>query len=40
MKIIETFFESILFNSRFITILAVLGTLAASVVMFLAGTLL
>jgi uncharacterized membrane protein YqhA len=39
MKLVETIFETILFNSRFITITAVFGTLAASVVMFLAGTL-
>ncbi|MDR1686973.1 MAG: YqhA family protein [Desulfovibrio sp.] len=39
MKIIEAIIETFLFNSRFITILAVLGTLAASIVMFLAGTL-
>jgi uncharacterized membrane protein YqhA len=39
MKIIEQIFETILFGSRFVTILAVLGTLAASVCMFIKGTL-
>jgi uncharacterized membrane protein YqhA len=36
---IETVFETFLFNSRLIVILAVLGSLAGSVLMFLKGTL-
>jgi uncharacterized membrane protein YqhA len=39
LKKIEMIFETVLFNSRFITLFAVIGTLAASVVMFLKGTL-
>ncbi|MDR1810562.1 MAG: YqhA family protein [Prevotella sp.] len=36
---VENVFETFLFNCRFITILAVLGSLLASVVMFVNGTL-
>jgi uncharacterized membrane protein YqhA len=38
MKILEEVFETILFNSRLVTILAVLGALASAVVMFIKGT--
>ncbi|MDR2971634.1 MAG: YqhA family protein [Bacteroidales bacterium] len=37
-KIIESIFESFLFNSRFVVILAVLGSLTASVVLFVTST--
>jgi len=36
---LETLFETILFNSRIIVILAVIGSLASSVLMFVHGTL-
>ena len=38
-SLIETIFETFLFNSRLIVILAVLGSLVGSVLMFLKGTL-
>jgi uncharacterized membrane protein YqhA len=38
MRTLENFFESLLRNSRFITLLAVLGSLFASAIMFLKGT--
>ena len=38
MRRLENIFESFLFNSRFITLLAVLGALFASVIMFVKGT--
>ncbi|MDR2050294.1 MAG: YqhA family protein [Deltaproteobacteria bacterium] len=39
MKIIEEIFETFLFNSRIIALVAVLGSLVASFVMFIKGTL-
>ena len=39
-NIIESVFETLLFNTRFIVITAVLGSLVASVIMFVQGTLL
>ncbi len=39
-NIIESVFETLLFNTRFIVITAVLGSLVASVVMYVQGTLL
>jgi uncharacterized membrane protein YqhA len=39
MRKVEQFFEVFLFNSRLITLLAVLGSLFSSVVMFIMGTL-
>jgi uncharacterized membrane protein YqhA len=38
MRKLENIFESFLFNSRFVTLLAVLGTLFSSVAMFIMGT--
>ena len=38
MRKLESIFESFLFNSRFITLLAVLGSLFSSMVMFIMGT--
>jgi uncharacterized membrane protein YqhA len=38
MCTLERIFESFLFNSRFVTLLAVLGSLFSSVVMFVMGT--
>jgi uncharacterized membrane protein YqhA len=38
MRKLETFFETFLFNSRYITLLAILGSLFSSVVMFIMGT--
>lgn len=37
-SIVEEVFESILFNSRFLVLLAVIGTLIAAVIMFLKGS--
>ena len=39
MKLLEEVFETILFNSRIMTILAVVGALISSFVMFIKGTL-
>ena len=39
-NVIESVFETLLFNTRFIVITAVLGSLVASVIMFVQGTLL
>lgn len=39
LRLLENVFESFLFNSRFVVILAVLGSLAGSVLMFLKGIL-
>ncbi|GAB6011699.1 YqhA family protein [Viscerimonas tarda] len=38
-KIIENVFESFLFNCRFITLIAVLGSLASAIIMFIKSTL-
>jgi uncharacterized membrane protein YqhA len=38
MRTLENIFESFLFNSRIVTLLAVLGALLAAVVMFIKGT--
>jgi uncharacterized membrane protein YqhA len=39
MRFLEEWFETFLFNMRFATLLAVLGSLASAVVMFIKGTL-
>lgn len=39
MRLLEEIFETILFNSRIVTILAVIGALVSSFVMFIKGTL-
>jgi len=38
MRKVDNFFEFFLFNSRFVTLLAVLGSLFSSVIMFVMGT--
>ena len=38
MRILENIFETCLFNSRFVTLLAVLGALFSSIIMFIKGT--
>lgn len=37
LRLIENVFESFLFNSRFVTLIAVLGSLVAAVIMFIKG---